>query len=283
MPRGDLAQYSADAASMESDEGDEGGLDAAIVDTPETGAPSVVASGADEDGMAAMAQTAAVEALAEGEVASHEGQPKIGYVPLPRMKPRDVLTMASAAETLGDNINVVPANAPPENNAFKKKPSPVAGVAALASLPADGSAIDAALDEATIDDNASSDLVSYAAGKGSFAEVREMTIEESPLYQPELSTASFESSDGFFSTLLSRINIFQKEDRLASSMKADLQSVMPQVAVLGADGEGVVGHKPLLAADGKGDMLVVNREGKGNLPPMKLRLSQAVSAEDEQQ
>jgi len=50
---------------------------------------------------------------------------------------------------------------------------------------------------------------------------------------------------------------------------------MPRAAILGQDGDGIVGYKAPQAATGKGDMLLVNREGKGNLPPLKLRLSQA--------
>jgi hypothetical protein len=52
---------------------------------------------------------------------------------------------------------------------------------------------------------------------------------------------------------------------------------MPKAAALGPDGSGIVGYHPVKSAEGKGDLLVVNREGKGNLPPMSLRLSQAVS------
>jgi hypothetical protein len=48
---------------------------------------------------------------------------------------------------------------------------------------------------------------------------------------------------------------------------------MPVAAVLGPDGSGEILVDAPVAAEGKSDSLFVNREGKGNLPPIKLRLS----------
>ena len=66
-------------------------------------------------------------------------------------------------------------------------------------------------------------------------------------------------------------------DEVAAKVDANLNEIMPRAAILGEDGSGIVGFKAPTAATGKGDMLSVNREGKGNLPPLNVRMSQAVT------
>ena len=267
---GDLAQYSADAAAVEDDETDAGGatLDEAIVDTLSVNKPTPVAD-PDMDGMASMAQTAAVEALADGT----DAEATIGYILKPRLKPRDVLAMASADGELTDGVTIQPANAPPESHSLKRKPSQVA--TAVAAIEPDETIIE-------------EDLVSNTAGKTSFADIRETTFEEQPLFGPDFSTtittASFGTADvSWWKRLWSSAKELQTEDSVAASVKADLGDVMPRLPVLGPDGEGIVGYQSLQSAEGKGNFLVVNREGKGNLPPMDLRLSQVVTDLEESQ
>ena len=69
----------------------------------------------------------------------------------------------------------------------------------------------------------------------------------------------------------------QSNDEVAAKVDANLNEIMPRAAILGEDGSGIVGFKAPTAATGKGDMLSVNREGKGNLPPLNMRMSQAVT------
>jgi uncharacterized protein YcbK (DUF882 family) len=270
---GELAQYSADAAALEDtdDEAEGAPLDAAIVDTPRVKKPTPI--NPDTDGLASMAQTAAVESLAEEDfVASIEQEsagPTIGYILKPRLKPRDVLVMASSNVDASGGVTILPASAPPESQTFKKRPSPVATALAAVSP-----------DETFLEE----DLVSNESGKTSFADIREETTEEAPDFEPDFTSASFSSADAsWWKRLWSSAKELQAEDSVAASVKADLGDVMPQLAVLGDDGQGIQSFQSPTAAEGKGNLLVVNREGKGSLPPMKLRLSQATSILDDAQ
>ncbi|MFO1034455.1 MAG: hypothetical protein U1E15_10400 [Hyphomicrobiales bacterium] len=75
--------------------------------------------------------------------------------------------------------------------------------------------------------------------------------------------------------LFSSADELKRNNGVSQDVGTDLAAVMPQAAVLGPDGNGIVGYRPVTVAEGKGDMLTVNREGKGSLPDMKLRLSAA--------
>jgi hypothetical protein len=54
---------------------------------------------------------------------------------------------------------------------------------------------------------------------------------------------------------------------------AGAKTSMPIAAILGPDGSGEIEIAAPVAAEGKSDMLIVNRDGKTGLPPLKLRLS----------
>lgn len=272
---GELAQWSEDAAAVGADSVSAAApLDDAIADSTDdqpvakAKRPKLVDPDAvdpDTAGMASMAQTAAVEALADGsaDVAQADGGAAIVK---PRLKPREVMQMASA--NLDDGVTIQPANAPPESQVvMRKKNGPVAA-APISSL--------ADMDTMTAEDD-SIEVISNMETKTSFAsELRDATTQDAPVIEPALASLDG-GSVSWWNRLFASAKQIQQDDVVAAKVDANIEDVMPRAAVLGADGDGIVGYKAPLAAEGKGDMLLVNREGKGNLPPMKLRLSQAAT------
>jgi uncharacterized protein YcbK (DUF882 family) len=276
---GDLAQWSEDAAAVGADTVSAAApLDEAIVDQPVAKAkrPKLVDPDAvdpDTAGLASMAQTAAVEALADGSanVASNEDEasaPPVASasgIVKPRLKPREVMQMAAAGDL--DGVTIQPANAPPESQVFKKKPTPVA-TAPVALLSDMG---DVQQDDGSIE------VISNMETKTSFAsDLRDETTEDAPAIEPAIASLDG-GSVSWWNRLFASAKQIKQDDQMAASVDSKVEDVMPRAAILGPDGNGIVGYKPLQTAEGKGDLLTVNREGKGNLPPMKLRLSQAGS------
>ncbi len=274
---GEMAQWTEDAAAVGADTVSAAApLDDAIVDQPVAKAkrpklvdPEDVASedmGTDSAGMASMAQTAMVEELAEGtpQPAAAEGNDIADVVVKPRLKPRAVAQLA-AANTLEDGVTIQPANAPPESQVFRKKPTPVVdplGTVAEASSMLEDDSIE---------------VTSNMETKTSFAsELRDETTQDAPAIEPAIASLDG-GSVSWWNRLFASAKQIQENDQVAAKVDADLEEVMPRAAILGPDGDGIVGYKAPQAASGKGDMLTVNREGKGNLPPMKLRLSQAAT------
>ncbi len=266
----ELAQWSEDAAAVGADTVSAAApLDAAIVDQPAMTAKAKQPKLIDPDtqGLASMAQTAAVEALADGsaEVVPANGEPAataLASIVKPRLKPREVMQLAAASSDLGDGVTIQPANAPPESQVFKRKPTPV--VDALGTV----AEADTLLEDDSIE------VISNMETKTNFAaELRDTTTQDAPVIEPAI--ASIDGGDvSWWNRLFSSAEELQRNDETAASVDTNIADVMPQVAVLGPDGSGIVGHQPLQSAEGKGNMLTVNREGKGNLPPIKLRLSQ---------
>lgn len=265
---GQLAQWSEDAAAVGADTiSSAAPLDDAIVDAPATAErKSKKLVDPDTDGLASMAQTAAVEALADGS-GDDEGAaaPKplaSASIVKPRLKPRSVMQLASADA----NVNIQPASAPPEGQNWSKKPSPVANEQ-LASL-----SEDAANEE---DDQI--DVISNVETKTSFnPPLRDQTQQDGVSIQPGIASLGG-ASDSWWNSLFASAKQVQSNDEVAAKVDANLNDIMPRAAILGEDGSGIVGFKAPTAATGKGDMLSVNREGKGNLPPLDVRMSQAVT------
>jgi uncharacterized protein YcbK (DUF882 family) len=268
----ELAQWSEDAAAAgQAKVSAPASLEDAVAATPSTPKKTKLpkVDPADADGMAAMAQTAAVEELADGapQVAEAENAAPKAFIIKPRLKPQDVMVMASA---LTDDVRIQPANAGPESQSpVKRKPSQVADTLGPVE---DADSLTAEADIETI---------SNASSKTSFdAKLREETNEEAPvIVAPKM--ASLDGGDiSWWSRLFTSAEELKRREGKLAEINAELEDVMPKAAILGPDGSGVIGVAES-NADGKTDLQVVNRDGKGNLPPMKLRLSDAaVSIED---
>jgi uncharacterized protein YcbK (DUF882 family) len=190
---------------------------------------------------------AAKPKLVEEPVAAEQEAPKaaltaFGYpVPKPRQKPLEILMMAAA------NMKIEPASAPPPTQIIRTKPSEVAD-----SL----GAVEAA--ETLVEEPALVEQAPSTSGKGSYAAaLRNGTAEEVPLIKPVM--ASAESTDiDWWPQLLFNPQVTARRDGVPS-LSAD-DSVLSTSAALSS-----VSQTP---AEGKGDMLVVNREGKGALPSL---------------
>lgn len=220
----------------------------------------------DTDGLAALSQTATVEALADGSAevaAAAESSTAVDAIIKPRLKPRAVMQMA-AAGNLDNGVSIEPANAPPESQVLRKKPTPVVDTL--------GTVAEA---ETMLEDD-SIEVISNMETKTSFAsELRGDTKQDAPVIEPAI--ASFNGGDvSWWKRLFSSAEELQRNDVTAAKVDTNIQDVMPKPAILGPDGSGVVGYGQVQSADGKGNLLSVNREGKGSLPPMNLRFSQAI-------
>lgn len=262
---GQMAQWSEDAAAVGADTiSSAAPLDEAIVDEPAAGQKKrQQLVDPDSDGLASMAQTAAVESLADG-VSDEEGAAprKVAVasaVVKPRLKPRAVMQHISS-----DGMTILPASAPPEAQQFlRTKPSPVANQE-LADLSAD------IADE----EDDSIDVISNVETKTSFnPQLRDETQQDGATIQPGIASLGG-ASDSWWNSLFASAKQVQATDQVAAKVDANLNEIMPRAAILGEDGAGIVGFKAPTAATGKGDMLSVNREGKGNLPPLNMRMTQ---------
>ena len=148
-------------------------------------------------------------------------------VPRPRSKPIEVLMMAAA------NMQIEPASAPPPTRVSRPRPL-VQGVA-LAT-------IDPSIDDAITD----SDQSANPDGKGSFAEVLKP---KNARLKPVLASAGED------------INWWPQQTDTAKPLNTiELPPVDGQPL---QQEEAVIEETP---ADGKTDMLVIDRSGKGNLP-----------------
>lgn len=219
---------------------------------PEAPAPSVGNKSKSE--LAALASSASVESLGEEQSAT---QP---MVPRPRLKPKAVMVVAAAAS---QNVTISPASAEPDMQSWQKKPSQVAD--ALGTVPAADSLL-ADEELATTESN--------AAGKSSLAaELRNGTAEDVVVIKPVLASVD-NAEPGWWSMFYSNAEASLRRDGAPPKLDAEQSGVMPVAAVLGPDGTGpATALVPQHSAEGKGDSLAVNREGKTGLPSLKLRLS----------
>jgi hypothetical protein len=178
-------------------------------------------------------------------------------VPTPKLKPKKV--MAIAASLAGDNVVIEPASATPEQTwqQKSKRPSPVV-VASLSQVEPDENLI--AEDMAP---------TSNADGKSNldfnFDEAIKTDI---VVIEPVVATTTEPS---WLASLYASAEASLRSDGVKPAPAAITS--MPVAAVLGPDGSGEILVDAPVAAEGKSDSLFVNREGKGNLPPIKLRLS----------
>ena len=187
---------------------------------------------------------------------------KQGYaVPRPRPKPIEVLMMAAV------NMNIEPASAPPPDQSARYKPAPLDDNA-IGVIPA-------AETMAEIDEPQSN-----TAGKTSLAEaLRNGQTEEVPVIR-SVATASA-GGDIFWwpqQVIFDPGKAVRRDGAAQQFSDAPLTDLLPGVSEAQAE---TTDSQPRLASaeatqvsatEGKGDMLVVNREGKGSLlspPPLR--------------
>jgi uncharacterized protein YcbK (DUF882 family) len=186
-------------------------------------------------------QTAEADAQAAGEVV--KGYP----VPKPRPKPIEVLMMAAA------NMKIEPASAPPPNQVGRSKPV-VASIGTILVPPGTED------HEAVASDN--DGQITNRDGKGSFADsIRNGTARHTPVMKPLIASADggteidwWPNRQDFDGEKALRENgaLQDNNDGLMSIIRpAEANAAEPAAQ---AD------------SDGKGDMLVIDRNGKGSLP-----------------
>ena len=173
-----------------------------------------------------------------------------GYpVPKPRPKPIEVLMMAAA------NMTIEPASAPPPTQLVKARPSIVAD---------NLGAVEAA---ETLTEEQALAQMSNAAAKGSFADaIRDGTVEGPPIIKPVM--ASLGASDINWwpaQPLFDPEKAVRRDGAPQEFTTTDISLVPNALAkpVLRANSDPAQSPE---SATGKGDMLVVQRAGKGSLP-----------------
>lgn len=178
-----------------------------------------------------------------------------GYpIPKPRPKPIEVLVMAAV------NMNIEPASAPPPSQTPRQKPSL-----------ADSSNMGVVISAETMAEVSSEEQSINAEGKGSFAEqLRDGTAANVPVIKPMVASAG--SDDLFWWPTQVVFNSDQavRRDGQPQSFGESVTALLPGTQTAEA---APMPDMPKLAiaatvqqtAAGKGDMLVVNRQGKGSL------------------
>jgi uncharacterized protein YcbK (DUF882 family) len=209
----------------------------------------------DTGALASLAGTAAVEQQAEQRpvvVAS-----MMGSIPKPRLKPKAVLTMASLAQP-DDTVVIQPVSAEPEQTWAKKSNRPSQVADAIGTVEAASSLTE--IEEAP---------TSASDGKSSLdTGIRTANVDEFVKIEPVVAT---QTSPSWVMALFSSADASLRRDGVKPAATAI--SSIPVPAILGPDGSGEIEIAAPVAAEGKGDALFVNREGKSSLPPLKLRLS----------
>jgi uncharacterized protein YcbK (DUF882 family) len=199
----------------------------------------------------AMAQDASqapspVEQVADNGAA--EPLVKQGYpIPKPRLKPVEVMLMAAANMKADQKmIRISAASAPPPDQSGTNKLSPVADNLGTEMLAENPTAVPTKLTKA----------------KSTFAaELRNGTTDDAPVIKPLLASAGG-SDINWWPQLFLNGEAAIRRDGAPAIIGATQGSSLPMAASLTADGSDITTQTP---ADGKGDLLVVNREGKGAL------------------
>jgi uncharacterized protein YcbK (DUF882 family) len=221
-------------------------------------APQVVEPGLakkDRGALAALAGTAAVEESAETPVVRPVTASLASvFIPKPKLKPKAVLALASAAP---DDVVIEPASAPPEQTWSKKsnRPSPVAD--AVGTVEAAETMTELEVDPTVADGKSSLDVDIRSANADDLVVIEDV--------------AATKSEPGWLQALYASAEAGLRRDGVKPAPAAITS--MPVAAILGPDGSGEIDVSAPVAAEGKGDMLTVNRDGKASLPALKLRLT----------
>ena len=222
--------------------------------------------GVDED-LAALSEEASKSPAATKPVPEVPKEIVQGYpVPKPRPKPIEVLMMAAA------NMTIEPASAPPENQVVKTSPSVVAdnlGVVEAAE---------------TLTEEATLAQMSNAAAKGSFADaLRDGTAQDTPLIKPMMASLDGSDINWWPEQLISNTEQTIRQNGAPQEFTTNEISLVPNASAQPVMRTGSAlavqaGMAQSPMTSGKGDMLVVERAGKGSLPsslPSLLRLPEA--------
>ena len=188
-----------------------------------------------------------------------EPQVKQGYpVPKPRLKPVEIMLMAAAnMKPAPQVIRISAASAPPDNQ-IGNSPSPLSS-----------SALSTLIEQASAEPElAVKTQMPNKKGKGNFAaELRAGTASEAPLIKPLLASAGG-SDINWWPQLSLNAEAAIRRDGVPTVIGTDTDSALPKEASLAAESTDAWTNQQ--TADGKGDLLVVNREGKGSLElPMR--------------
>ncbi len=172
-------------------------------------------------------------------------------IPRPRLKPVEIMLMAAANMKADPNlIRISAASAPPPSQTGNDEPSPVAD-----SL---GTVMAAAADEpiAKLQKPAKS-------AKGNFAtQLRNGTADDAPVIKPLLASAGG-SDINWWPQLFLNGDAAIRRDGAPSVIGAAGDSTLPMAATLNEDGSNIATADA--NTEGKGDLLIVNRDGKGDL------------------
>ena len=183
-----------------------------------------------------------------------EPQVKQGYpIPKPRLKPVEVMLMAAAnMKPAPQMFRISAASAPPDNQSGQAS-SPL-GSAALSTL----------MEQASAEPDPSVKIqTSNKKGKGNFAaELRAGTATEVPVIKPLLASAGG-SDINWWPQLSLNPEATIRRDGAPSMIGDNSESPLPLQASL--VGEATDPWTSQQTAEGKGDLVVINREGKGNL------------------
>jgi uncharacterized protein YcbK (DUF882 family) len=191
-----------------------------------------------------------------------EPQVKQGYpIPKPRLKPVEVMLMAAAhMKPAPQLIRIEAASAPPDSQSGSTV-SPLSK-SALSTLMEQASAEPEIITKTQIPNK---------KGKGNFAaEIRNGTATDAPVIKPLLASAGG-SDINWWPQLSLNAEAAIRRDGKPSMIGSKNDSALPLEASLADEPtDNAAGQQ---AASGKGDLLVVNREGKGSLelPPAKLQ------------
>ncbi len=172
-----------------------------------------------------------------------------GYpVPKPRLKPVDIMLMAAANIK---SVRISAASGGPPDQSGNSKPSPVA----------DG--LSTVMEAASLmEEPTSAEPKANQKGKGNFAaELRNGTTDDAPVIKPLLASASG-SDINWWPQLFLNGEAAIRRDGAPTLIGSSDESSLPKAAILGEEG---VSSGTQTSAEGKGDLLVVNRVGKGNL------------------
>jgi uncharacterized protein YcbK (DUF882 family) len=224
--------------------------------------PDVGVDAGDEEDMATLSagasQAPAVVPVAKPNVTPDAPEEvAVGYpVPKPRPKPIEVLMMAAA----NMDVNIQPASAPPPSEVIRTKPSMVndsIGVVIAATSMTEPTAIS---------------QTSNLSGKGSFADsLRNGTAKGAPLIKPMMASAGGSDINWWPQAL-----IFNPEQVIRRNGAPQAFTTADNPLVPTAQAQTIETAPPVEthiisasmqeSAPGKGDSLVVQREGKGSLP-----------------
>jgi uncharacterized protein YcbK (DUF882 family) len=190
-----------------------------------------------------------------------------GYpIPKPRPKPIEVLMLAAA----NMDVNIQPASAPPPTEVNSEKASVVdsIGVVQAASNMTEESAVGQA---------------SNTSGKGSFAEaLRNGTTTDAPLMKPMMASASGSDINWWPQPYIFNPEQTVRRDGAPQQFSTDDNPLVPTAQAQPVQGSAAAATPRIISASmqetasGKGDMLEVQREGKGSLPSTLSQLLQGL-------